>query len=150
MKSTAIQDRLSMTCPRPTSSFSLSFPIGACRGKCFPRSSHANKANAVLPSVLPRQGPCACRCFRLQEGALPDVVLPLPVRRSGHSILKASSCLRPHLPANLFRRVVQNDSCGFEHVFCGECDGREGVSGFHNWICFMIKERQVTKAPVSE
>eukprot|EP00667_Euglena_gracilis_P014698 EG_transcript_15248 len=40
---------------------------------------------------------------------------------------------------DLYGRGGRNDSCGFEHVFCGE--QRDGtVIGFHNWVKFMLEE----------
>ncbi|KAK9809373.1 hypothetical protein WJX73_009632 [Symbiochloris irregularis] len=39
-----------------------------------------------------------------------------------------------------YRRVVDNDSSGFEHVFVGETE--EGhTKGFHNWVQFWLQER---------
>ena len=39
-----------------------------------------------------------------------------------------------------YRRVVDNDSSGFEHVFVGETDHGE-TKGFHNWVQFWLQER---------
>ncbi|KAJ3067582.1 hypothetical protein HDU98_009209 [Podochytrium sp. JEL0797] len=40
----------------------------------------------------------------------------------------------------LFKRLVQNDTCAFKHGFAGEIRGEE-VVGFHNWITFLVEEK---------
>ncbi len=40
-----------------------------------------------------------------------------------------------------YRRVTNNDSSGFEHVFVGEeKDGK--ITGLHNWIQYYIEEKK--------
>jgi poly(U)-specific endoribonuclease len=47
----------------------------------------------------------------------------------------------------LYRRKVDNDSSGFEHVFCGEVRDSDGdggvdeVTGLHNWIVLYLEEQ---------
>eukprot|EP01006_Ploeotia_vitrea_P062725 TRINITY_DN84300_c0_g1_i1.p1 TRINITY_DN84300_c0_g1~~TRINITY_DN84300_c0_g1_i1.p1 ORF type:complete len:318 (+),score=53.87 TRINITY_DN84300_c0_g1_i1:48-956(+) len=41
---------------------------------------------------------------------------------------------------DFYKRGTWDDSCGFEHVFCGEVR-RGQVIGFHNWIQFYIQEK---------
>ena len=40
-----------------------------------------------------------------------------------------------------YRRVRDNDSSGFEHVFVGETEEGQ-TKGFHNWVQFWLQERQ--------
>ncbi|KAJ3060761.1 hypothetical protein HDU98_003269 [Podochytrium sp. JEL0797] len=40
----------------------------------------------------------------------------------------------------LYKRVVQNDTCAFEHTFAGEIRDGE-VIGFHNWVTFAVEEK---------
>lgn len=42
----------------------------------------------------------------------------------------------------LYRRKVENDTCGFEHVFVGEVQDDGHVSGMHNWIQLYQQERK--------
>ena len=49
----------------------------------------------------------------------------------------------------LYRRKVDNDSSGFEHVFCGEVRDSSGdrqadkVTGLHNWLVSLPKSSRV-------
>jgi poly(U)-specific endoribonuclease len=42
----------------------------------------------------------------------------------------------------LYRRIVDDDTCGFEHVFIGEVGRDEAVSGLHNWIQLYFEEKK--------
>lgn len=39
----------------------------------------------------------------------------------------------------LYTRDTRNDTCGFEHVFCGETStSKHEVTGFHNWFAPLL------------
>mmetsp|Transcript_61511 Transcript_61511/g.109642 ORF Transcript_61511/g.109642 Transcript_61511/m.109642 type:complete len:420 (-) Transcript_61511:22-1281(-) len=41
---------------------------------------------------------------------------------------------------DMYGRQGRKDSCGFEHVFCGE-EKKGAITGFHNWVKFALEEQ---------
>lgn len=88
---------------------------------------------------------------RAEETAFLDQIFSFPCMRYCHRYLAAKHLVpasEPQFKAllkqiwfGLYRRVVENDSSGFEHVFVGEA--KEGkIIGLHNWIQIYLEERK--------
>lgn len=86
---------------------------------------------------------------RKENSAFLDAICETPVMQYAHKYLVAKGaasedlhkfkCQLYQMWFQLYRRGVNNDSCGFEHVFIGESKG-DDVTGLHNWIQFFIQE----------
>ncbi|KAJ3120494.1 hypothetical protein HK100_012773 [Physocladia obscura] len=85
-----------------------------------------------------------------QQKQFIELVYSTPVMQYTHKYLIAKN-LADHDPTRfkdqlygiwfeLYKRVVQNDTCAFEHTFAGEIRNND-VIGFHNWLTFVVEEK---------